>query len=245
MDNNNNLLLKPHSLIVGASSGIGYSLAKRLSKSHQVTAVARRLEKLDHLKKFGVKTLELDVTDEINFRESIKRIVIDTGKLDNAIYCAGFQKIKPMRSVNDDDIAKIMKTNLIGPMILGSLFGTNRISKNDATFCVVSSIAAIRPEPGIVPYSVSKAGLNALIKGMAVELAPRRIVGVAPGWLDTELTSKLSHIYNDDFLENLRNSSPLGIADIDSIIDCIEFLLSNQAKFITGQIITVDGGSSL
>jgi NAD(P)-dependent dehydrogenase (short-subunit alcohol dehydrogenase family) len=138
-----------------------------------------------------------------------------------------------------------MDVNLLAPLFLAKCFASQRVSASNAVFCAVSSVAGQRPEPGIVAYSIAKAGLNALIKGMAKELGPRRAVGVAPGWLDTEMTRGYKHIYNEEFRTALANRSPAGIATIGSIVDVIEFLLSEKAQHVTGEIITVDGGATL
>ena len=79
-------------------------------------------------------------------------------------------------------------------------------------------------EPAIVPYAASKAGLDALIKGLARELAPRRAVGVAPGWLDTEMTQAHARLYGAEFKEALEKRSPAGAATVESIVDAIAFL---------------------
>ena len=111
-------------------------------------------------------------------------------------------------------------------------------------FCAVSSIAAINPEPGMVGYSVMKAALDAMIRGLAKEVAPRRFVGVAPGWLDTEMTQS-QKIYGDSFKQSLESSSPLGLTTVGDVIEAIDFLISRRAASITGQVLCVDSGSSL
>ncbi len=88
------------------------------------------------------------------------------------MYCAGVQVIKPMRSLGVEEVERLYRTNLVAPTLFAAAFGSARVSTRDAVFCAVSSVAAQRPEPAIVPYAASKAGLDALIKGLARELAP-------------------------------------------------------------------------
>mgnify|MGYP006103467661 FL=1 len=89
-----------------------------------------------------------------------------------------------------------------------------------------------------------KAALNVMIKGLAKESAPRRFVGIAPGWLDTEMTQNQA-IYNEGFRNELEKNSPLGLTDLSDIEDAVEFLTSKNANSITGVILCVDSGSSL
>ncbi|WP_331312136.1 SDR family oxidoreductase [Methylobacterium oryzae] len=161
------------------------------------------------------------------------------------MYCAGVQVIKPMRSLGVEEVERLYRTNLVAPTLFAAAFGSARVSTRDAVFCAVSSVAAQRPEPAIVPYAASKAGLDALIKGLARELAPRRAVGVAPGWLDTEMTQAHARLYGAEFKEALEKRSPAGAATVESVVDAIAFLMSSQARHVTGEILRVDGGAVL
>lgn len=234
-----------HVLIVGASSGIGRAVAERCRASAAVTAVARRADRLATLSDQGINVAACDVTDFAALELLVNQAVERSGKLTALVYCAGLQMIKPLRSLKADDLNNVLAVNLLAPLFLAKSFASQRVSMPDAVFCAVSSVAAQRPEPGIVAYSVAKAGLDALIKGMAKELGPRRAVGVAPGWLDTEMTQGYKHIYNEEFQAALAKRSPAGIATVDSVVDVIEFLLSSNARHVTGEVITVDGGAIL
>ena len=234
-----------HVLVVGASSGIGRAVVERYARTEVVTAIARRTDRLASLAEQGVHVVTCDATDFAALETAINESVSRAGPLSAMVYCAGVQTIKPLRSLKATDLPAVMNVNLMAPLFLAKCFASQRVSKTDAVFCAVSSVAGQRPEPGIVAYSVAKAGLNALIKGMGKELGPRRAVGVAPGWLDTELTQGFKHIYNDEFRSALAKRSPAGIATVDSVVDVIEFLLSEKARHVTGEIITVDGGAVL
>ncbi|RYG26218.1 MAG: SDR family oxidoreductase [Burkholderiales bacterium] len=234
-----------HILVVGASSGIGYALAERLASSHAVSAIARRSERLAPLQQLGVKAYAADISDLASIPALLQSIVEAQGPLTGLIYCAGAQKIKPMRSIQALDVEQLYGINLLAPTVMAGQFASRRISSENAVFCAISSIAADRPEPGIVAYSASKAGLNGLIRGLARELGPRRIVGVAPGWIDTEMTQAYPHLYNDAFREKLKKETPAAPATIDGVVKTVLFLMSPAAESITGEIIRVDGGASL
>lgn len=235
-----------HVLVVGASSGIGRAVAERLrAGGARITALARRADRLAELEALGCAAVAADVTDLPSIGGLLQAAVAERGLLTGLVYCAGVQVIKPMRSLGVEEVERLYRTNLVAPTLFAAAFGSARVSTRDAVFCAVSSVAAQRPEPAIVPYAASKAGLDALIKGLARELAPRRAVGVAPGWLDTEMTQAHARLYGAEFKEALEKRSPAGAATVESVVDAIAFLMSPQARHVTGEILRVDGGAVL
>ncbi len=236
---------KGHALVIGASSGVGLAIAQRMLATHHVTAFARRVDRLSTLCAQGATAVACDVTDLASIAPKVESAVADHGKLDAMIYCAGLQSIKPMRALKVDDIQDVITVNLTAAIVFGRLFASPKITNSDAVFCAISSIAGQRPEPGIVPYSAAKAGVDALVKGLARECGPRRSFGIAPGWLDTEMTQSFPQIYTDAFREELARKAPRGIATVEAVADMVIFLLSSAAAHFTGQIITLDGGAAL
>jgi NAD(P)-dependent dehydrogenase (short-subunit alcohol dehydrogenase family) len=234
-----------HHLIVGASSGIGLELAKRLSQVGRVTAMARRIERITDLGNSDITATACDVTQLDSISALVEEAVAARGKLDSLIYCAGKQLIKPMRILKATEIEEIVVVNLTAATVFAKMFASAKIANANAAFCAISSIAGQRPEPAIIPYSVAKAGLDALVKGLACECGPKRAFGIAPGWLDTEMTQSYPQIYNEAFRENLARKSPAGPASVATVVDMIEYLLSPKAAHVTGIVVTVDGGASL
>lgn len=236
---------RPHALIVGASSGIGAALAERLAATHHVSLLARRTERLEALAGANCTAYSCDVADGQKLTETIKAAVASHGKVDRFIYCAGRQLIKPIRAVSVADMADLVNVNLTGALVSAAAFASPRNAHADSVFCVISSIAAQRPEPGILAYSAAKAGLDALVRGLARECAPKRAVAIAPGWLNTEMTQAHPHVYNDEFRERLAASTPRGIATVAEVVELAVFLMSDAARSITGQTLTIDAGASL
>lgn len=234
-----------HAIVIGGSSGLGLALANRLISSHKVTAVARRIDRMQELVDLGATVLGGDISQIDKIPELFEEAVAQNGKIDDVIFSAGMQLIKPMRILKPQEISDVITTNLTAAIVCGRMFASPKITNTDAVYCAVSSIAAQRPEPAIIPYAAAKAGLEALIKGLARECSPRRAVGVAPGWLDTEMTQSYAQVYNDGFKAELEKRAPRGIASIEQVVDLILYLLSPSAGSITGQVVTIDGGASL
>jgi gluconate 5-dehydrogenase len=236
---------KLHLLIVGASSGLGKEMAAKFSARYHISAIARRADKLAELTEFNVDVYPFDVCDFDDIPKLMKQIVAKNGKLMHLIYCAGLQSILPIKFSKPEAIEKVMKVNYLGALFFAKSFANNKFSKNNASYTAISSIAAELAEPGIINYSASKAALNQMIKGLAKECAPRRFNAVAPGFLKTEMTRNLGLIYNDDFIAECEKNYPLGLGATSDICNAVEFLISDKASYITGQILTVDGGGGL
>lgn len=224
-----------NNLIIGASSGIGEAVAKKIGG----VCIARREERLKQFSKYEVFDI-LNLKDIENF---VKELVKKYGKFDNLIFCAGIQNIKPLKIMKLEEIIEIFSVNLISAMLFAKAFASKRVSNKNSSMVFISSIASFKPEPGILAYSASKGALNNFIKGAAKELAPIRVNGVAPGFLDTEMTQKFSHIYTEEFIKELKEKTPVGLANLDDIVKAVKFLI--ESPHITGEIVIIDGGASL
>jgi NAD(P)-dependent dehydrogenase (short-subunit alcohol dehydrogenase family) len=236
---------KKHALIVGASSGLGYECVKRFSKKYNVTGISRRGSVPDGLDLSSVQGLSCDATNPDDLRASMQEAIDNFGKFSLIIVSSGHQNIKPVRAFKLHESLDLVSVNFLIPFNVSTLFASHKFSMPDAILCFVSSIAAIRPESGIVLYGATKAAVESMVAGLAKELAPRRVVGVSPGWLDTPMTRNYSHIYNEEFLNNMKNRSPLGVVDVSDVVEAIDFLTSESAAKITGQVLVIDGGISL
>jgi NAD(P)-dependent dehydrogenase (short-subunit alcohol dehydrogenase family) len=212
---------------------------------HHVSLLGRRADRLEALAETNGTAYACDVADSAKLTETIKAAVAANGKIDRFIYCAGRQLIKPLRALSGTDVAEVVNVNLTGALVSAAAFASPRNTHTDSVFCVISSIAAQRPEPGILAYSAAKAGVDALVRGLARECAPKRAIGIAPGWLDTEMTQAQPHVYNEEFRQKLASSTPRGIATVDEVVELALFLMSGAASSITGQTVTIDAGASL
>lgn len=237
--------MKGHTLVVGASSGVGLAVAKRALSHSNVSVLARRIDFLEsEFRCSDAFAIKADVRDFSELESAFQSSVDKFGKIDRLIYSAGVQTIKPFRRMTPDDFTLILNTNFLGAAYAARLFSSSKFSNAESVFCAITSISAIKPERGIVTYSAAKAGLENLLAGLASECAPRRFVGVSPGWLDTEMTRQ-QKTYTRDFVDALQARSPLGLTKVDDVVDAVEFLVSERASSVTGRVLYVDSGSSI
>ena len=233
-------------LVVGASSGIGKSIAINLAKDHKVIAVARREDKLNALEEHGIQPVVFDVSHTAKIDKFVKNLVSNTGKLSALIYCAGVQDIKPLRVLKVEEAKMMFDVNFFGGLFFAKAFASKlTCTKENASIVFISSIAGQKPEAGILNYSASKAAIDNLTKGLAKEIAPIRVNAIAPGFLKTEMTEKFNYIYTDEFVSNIEKQYPLGLGSTEDITNMARFLISEQASYVTGNIIRVDGGGAL
>lgn len=233
-------------LVVGASSGIGKTIAINLAKDHKVIAVARREERLNALEEYGIQPVVFDVSHTAEIDKFVKNLVNNTGKLSALIYCAGVQDVKPLRVLKVEEAKIMFDVNFFGGLFFAKSFAYKLVcAKENASIVFISSIAGQRPETGILNYSASKAAIDNLTKGLAKEIAPIRVNAIAPGFFKTEMTEKFNYIYTDEFVSNIEKQYPLGLGSTEDIANMARFLISEQTSYVTGNIIRVDGGGAL
>lgn len=236
-------------VIIGASSGVGAAIAAQRSQAgERVIAVARRAERLAALAAAHANLVPCayDIADLGGIKDLFARIVREHGPVHHVVYCAGQQYIAPLRGADLGRVEDLFRVNVLGALAVLQAFASKRVHAGDgAAFVAVSSVAAQRPERGIVAYGASKAALEALIKGAALECAPVRVNAIAPGFMRTEMTAGQAHVYSDSFVDELAARTPLGLVAPEQVAALAGFLLSVQASHMTGQVLTLDGGATL
>ena len=232
-------------VLVGAGGGVGRACSALLSRKYEVLALLRDESRLESLPE-GVEPLIFDVERLDDIDGFMRELAARYGKLKALVYCAGLQNIKPVRVLKASEMERIFRVNLYAPILFARAFAKRSVhSADNPSIVFITSIAAFRPEKGIVPYSASKAALESAARGLALELAPIRVNCVAPGFLETAMTEAYPDIYSESFKEELRRSSPLGICTTEQVCRSVEFLLSESAACTTGESLKVDGGALL
>lgn len=235
-------------LITGASSGIGQEMAIQLSKDHALILNGRNEERLqatvgkchrpqDHL----LWPFDLGRIGEV--ADQFTRLLIDGGRaVSGFVHCAGLLKILPMKNQTLPLIQETMNVNVLSAMEITNVLIKKKVNNHQLRSIIfISSIASQFGARGFSAYCASKGALDALMKALAVELAPRvRVNSILPGGIRTQMTAE---IFNDpEMVAKFNRDYPLGIGDPSDVINMVEFLLSEKSRWITGQKLVVDGG---
>ena len=241
-------------LISGASSGMGAHIALTLnSLGAKVFALARNKEKLDSKKdcashKDNFICIAKDITQIDSLDKFTLELAKEYGSFDGAVLSAGIQQTAPITSVLSTESAlTLFHTNYFGNLqLLKGLLDKRAKSSEGASFVWISSNASIKAQKGLTNYAASKNAINAAIKSIALEIAPKyRINAISPGFVMTEMIESWSNVYDSEYITNITREYPLGIGKVEYITPLILFLLSEDSKWITGQNIVIDGGASL
>ena len=235
-------------IVTGAGSGIGRETAKVLSEQGaRVVMLDLNQEGLDETKALlageGHITRAADLTDFEALPELVKGIIAETGAVDGLVHCAGISSRKPLNVLRPDGFSKVMDVNFYSFEELTRLF-TKRGNMNDGgSIVVMSSISSIRGYKAKTEYCVSKAAVDAFVRCMALELAPKRIRinSVMAAEVLTPLALKARE--TNAMVGAADFEAPLGPSEPYEVANTIAFLLSDATKTITGTSILIDGGA--
>ena len=223
-------------LVVGASSGIGRSIAIELSKLGATLILsARNFEQLENTKRSlstennqNHKTLTLNLLDSESFQDFIRLLPVING----IVHCAGVLEKRPINNLNKKNLDLILNTNFVGPTLLTSLLLKNKKLAEFGSIVFITSIAVEVASIGNSIYMASKSALKAMAKGMALELAPKniRVNCVEPALIETDLTQK---VLSKEQLETYKSKFPLKrFGKSEEIAHAVIFLLSDSNNFI-------------
>lgn len=238
-------------LVTGASSGIGRTTAIECSKMGANVIITARNE--DRLQSTLSDLAVCDgqhhqlISADLSSEKGVFALVEQLPALDGVSLNAGIVKTLPIKFINNDELSKILDVNMIGPVLLVQRLLKKKKVNRGCSIVFTSSIGGVfTSKVGNTMYGISKGGLNAFMKGLALELAPRgiRSNSVNPGFVDTNILAA-GVITEEDLKKNLL-TYPMGrFGKPEDIAHAIIYLLSDASSWVTGHTLVIDGGTTL
>ena len=236
-------------MITGATRGIGKQIALTLA-NEGYNIVLNYRTKNDELiqakneidsKNVNCLTVQGDVTNFEDCKQMIERAINEFGKIDVLINNAGITKDMLLARMKEEDFKQVIDVNLVGTFNMTKNVISYMMKARSGRIINISSVVGIAGNAGQTNYSASKAGIIGFTKSLAKEVASRNILvnAVAPGFIETNMTDVLKQEVKDEIAKNIplkRMGTPKDVANV------VKFLASEDSSYITGQVISVDGG---
>ena len=236
-------------LITGASSGIGRQTAITSSlMGARLILLGRDESKLrDTLKHCHQPEdhtcFSIDLREE-GFDKQVKSHLGES-KIDGLVHSAGVSPTLPLRSLNDQRIRETLQVNVNAGLQLAKLLTKKaHLPESGQSLVFIASVMAMVGEPGRVLYGLTKGGLVAAAKSMAMELAPKniRVNTISPGVVETPMSQESQYRNDEKALQQIKSAHPLGLGEPEDVANACLYLLSDASKWVTGTNLVVDGG---
>ena len=235
-------------VVTGAGRGIGRAIAlKFANEGADVVVVSRTQENSEkvaaEIRALGKKAWAhaVDVSDSASVAAAAEKILADCGKVDILVNNAGVTRDGLLMRMSDADWDLVLNTNLKGAFLFTKAFSRAFAKQRSGRIINISSVIGLIGNGGQCNYAASKAGLIGFTQSVARELAGRGVTAncIAPGFIETDMTSEL----NAELKANILKQVPMGkFGAADDIANAALFLASASASYVTGQVLTVDGG---
>lgn len=236
-------------IVTGSNQGIGRTIALSLaSAGAKIVAVDlfkddKTAELVRQIEQMGGKCLPLqaDVSNEEHVNAVVKETVAHFERVDILVNNAGITKDGLIMRMKADDWMKVINVNLSGMFYFTKAVAKPMFKQQSGSIVMIASVIGVMGNPGQANYAASKAGVIGLVKSAAKEFAPRkiRVNAVAPGFIETAMTQALPEDVRNAYLSNI----PLReLGAPDDVAEAVKFLASERARYITGQVIHVNGG---
>ena len=234
-------------VVTGAGRGIGRAIAHKLAdEGADIVCVSRTQENsqkvADEIQAKGRKSwaVAVDVSDTPAVEAAVAEILKDPGKVDILVNNAGVTRDNLLMRMSEEEWDTVLDTNLRGAFVLTKAFTRNFLKQRSGRVINIASVVGLG-NAGQANYAASKAGLIGFTKSVAREFAPRGITvnAVAPGFIETDMTAVLK----DEIKTGLMEVIPMKkLGNVEDIAGAVLYLASPAAQYVTGQVLTVDGG---
>jgi len=227
-------------LVTGASKGIGRAIAEELARAGATVVVGYRSGR-DEAEELAARIGGRAVQADVSSPDGARRLVEEAGDVDVLVNNAGLTRDGLLARMSDDDWRTVIETNLSSVFYTCRAVTRPMMKKRAGSIVNISSIVGVHGNFGQTNYAASKAGIIGFTKSLARELGSRNVRAnvVAPGYVKTQLTDVLP----DEATATMVGATPLGrIAEPHEIAGAVRFLASDEASFITGDVLLVDGG---
>lgn len=238
-------------VVTGAARGIGRAIVLELLTQGRVVAgldiIGDQLRELEAVVKqagFTIVTKCVDITDTAAFTETLEALATEYGNIDILVNNAGITRDNLLIRMTDEEFDKVLEVNLRAAFV-GMRTAARFMMRNKFGRIInISSVSGVMGNAGQTNYSASKAGLIGMTKTAARELAKKNVTAncVAPGFIDTEMSRKLP----EPVIEAAKQLIPVRrLGSVEDVAKAVAFLASDEAGYITGQVLCVDGGMAM
>lgn len=230
---------RKNAIITGGSRGIGLAIIKKLlSEMYEVWYISRTeiQEELEN-----THFVQCDISNRETLENSLKEIIKEAKTIDLLVNNAGITKDNLIMRMKNDAWDDVININLTSAFITSKVLSRVFLKQKQGSIINISSVVGVSGNAGQANYSASKAGLIGLTKTLAKEFASRnvRVNCVAPGFIETSMSDKLTDEQKDKIVENIPLSR---MGNVEDVANLVSFLASKDSSYITGQVICVDGG---